>query len=557
MKRIFLLLMALSWFAAAAAADGKITLFLVGDSTCATKDLEKGNPERGWGHMFQPFFDSSVVVSNHARNGRSTRSFREEGLWDNMIGRVAVGDYVFIQFGHNDPKQDNRYSSPEQYAENLRAYVREVREKGATPVLMTPIVRRKWVDGVLTDTHGDYPAQMKRVAAEENVTLIDMEAVTREWVASLGDEGSKPYFMWVEAGTCPLHPDGRQDDTHLNVRGARILAAMTAGKIAESFPQLAACMVRYDYVVAKDGSGDFFTVKELVDNLPDFSKSEVRVLIRNGIYKEKVSIPQTKTMLHLIGESVDGTVLTYDDYAARLNARGQKIGTSGSSSLYICPEDFTAENITFDNSAGRVGQAVAVQCIGDRMVFRHCRFTGNQDTLYLYGHGNRDGQQGYIPNSRIYLYDCYVEGTTDFIFGSATACFERCRIHSKTDSYVTAASTCEGQPHGFVFIDCDFTADSGVTRCWLGRPWRNYAQTVIINCRLGGHFLPEGWENWGRREAERTTFYAEYGNSGEGAKSGKRVKWAHRLTAAQAATFTPEAVLAGTDGWNPTVKIQN
>ena len=556
MKRIFLLFMALAWFAAASAADGhKTTLYLVGDSTCATKDLDKQNPERGWGHMLQPFFDSSVAVSNHARNGRSTRSFRDEGLWDNMIGRVGKGDYVFIQFGHNDPKEDNRFSSPEQYAENLRAYVREVRERGATPVLLTPIVRRKWVDGVLTDTHGDYPAQMKRVADEERVTLIDMESVTREWVASLGDEGSKSCFMWVEPGTCPLHPDGRQDDTHLNVRGARIVAAMTADRIAAACPELAAHRVEdYDFVVAKDGSGDFFTVTELVDNLPDFTKEgEVRVLIRNGIYKEKVSIPETKTFVHLIGESVDGTVLTYDDYAARRNARGKKIGTSGSSSLYICAPDFTAENITFDNSAGRVGQAVAVQCIGDRMVFRNCRFTGNQDTLYLYGHGNRDGAAEYVPNARIYLCDCYVEGTTDFIFGSAVAVLERCRIHSKQDSYVTAASSCEGQPCGFLFVDCDFTADEGVTRCYLGRPWRDHAQTVVIDCRLGAHILPAGWENWGRREAERTTFYAEYGNTGAGADVSGRVKWSKQLRPRQAARYTPAAVLAGTDGWNPTM----
>ena len=552
MKRIFLLFAALVSLATTSAAGGKTTLYLVGDSTCATKDLDKQNPERGWGHMLQPFFDSQIVVSNHARNGRSTRSFRDEGLWDNVIGRVGEGDYVFIQFGHNDSKDDHRYSSPAQYAENLRAYVREVRGKDATPVLLTPIVRRKWVDGVLTDTHGEYPAQMKRVAAEEAVTLIDMEAVTREWVAAMGDEGSKPYFMWVEPGTCPLHPDGRQDDTHLNIRGARILAAMTADRMAGAFPELAAHRVDYDYVVAKDGSGDFFTITELVNNLPDFTKEgEVRVLIRNGVYKEKVVIPQTKTFIHFVGESVEGTILTYDDYAARRNAAGKKIGTSGSSSLYICATDFTAENITFDNSAGRVGQAVAVQCIGDHMVFRNCRFTGNQDTLYLYGHGNRDGAAEYVPNARIYLCDCYIEGTTDFIFGSAVAYFERCRIHSKMDSYVTAASSCKGQPYGFVFADCDFTADDGVTRCWLGRPWRNYAQTVIIGCRLGRHILPAGWENWGRREAERTTLYAEYGNTGDGAATDGRVKWAKQLKTKDLARYTREAVLAGTDGWNP------
>ena len=235
----------------AAAAD-TLHVYLIGDSTCATKKLDKQNPERGWGHMFQPLFDETVVVENHATNGRSTKSFRDEGRWARVYDKLRPGDYVFIQFGHNDQKinDSTRYSSPAQYAENLRRYVCETREKGATPILLTPIVRRHFVDGVLTDTHGDYPAAVRRVAAEESVTLIDMEPVTREWVAALGDEASKAFYMWVAPGVCPLHPDGRQDDTHLNVRGAHAVARMVGERLCGQVPELGSHYRPADFVVA-------------------------------------------------------------------------------------------------------------------------------------------------------------------------------------------------------------------------------------------------------------------------------------------------------------------
>ena len=553
MKKLFWCAAMLVATLVAEAAERPITLFLIGDSTCATKDLGKGNPERGWGQMLQPFFDAGVAVENHAVNGRSTKSFRAEGRWDKVLESLRSGDYVFIEFGHNDAKinDSTRYSSPARYAENLRAYVREARSRGAVPVLLNSIVRRAWTNGCLTDTHGGYLVEARRVADEERVIFFDMEAATRSWVSSLGEEASRDYYMWVEPGVCPLHPDGRRDDTHLNVRGARAVAGMVADRIAGSIPQLAARLVRYDFVVARDGSGDFFTVRELLDALPDFARQEIRVLIRNGVYEEKIVVPTTKQHLHLIGESRDGVVLTWGDYASKRTATGAETGTSGSSSFYVCAPDFTAENLTFENSAGRVGQAVAVQCLGDRCVFRNCRFLGNQDTLYLYGAGNRDGKE-YIPNARIYLCDCYVEGTTDFVFGSATALFERCRLHSKADSWVTAASTCKGQPYGLVFRDCEFTADEGVTKCYLGRPWRNHARTVLIDCRLDGHIRPEGWHNWNKPEAEKTTLYAEYASTGEGANAAARVKWAKRLSAKQIArNYSAESVLAGDDGWNP------
>lgn len=516
-----------------AAGQDSLRVFLVGDSTCATKDLGKQNPERGWGHMFAPLFDASVTVENHAVNGRSTKSFRDEGRWDTVLSALRPGDYVFIQFGHNDQKiaDSTRYASPADYAGNLRRYVREARERGAEPVLLTPVVRRHFVDGELTDTHGEYPAAVRRVAAEERVPLLDMEPLTREWVSSLGDEASKGYFMWVEPGVCPRYPDGRQDDTHLNVRGARTVARMVADEVSRVLPELGARRVDYDLVVAKDGSGDFFTLREAVAAIPDFGRDTTRVLVCAGLYREKVVIPATKRLVALDGRGQ--VCVSWDDYASRIGTTGRPLGTSGSATVYFGGDGWTVRNLTFENTAGRVGQAVAVQCLADGLHFIGCRFLGNQDTLYLYASGNRDGET-VAENARMRFDGCYVEGTTDFIFGAASALFRRCEIRSLADSYVTAASTCRGQSCGLIFEECRLTAAPGVTRCYLGRPWRDYAQTVFIRCNLGAHILPVGWHDWDKPRTHRTAFYAEYASEGPGAAPAQRVRWSHQLSAREA-----------------------
>lgn len=525
MKRLFLL--ALCMLLSAPLFGGPLRVFLIGDSTCATKDLAKQNPERGWGQMFQPLFDGSVTVENHAVNGRSTKSFRDEGRWDPILSRLQAGDYVFIQFGHNDQKvQDStRYADPAQYAENLRRYVRETRAKGAVPVLLTPIVRRHFSGESLDDTHGAYLDAVRRVAAGERVPLIDAERLTRAWVAELGDEASKAFYMWVEEGTCPLWPDGRQDNTHLNVRGARSVARMIAAQLPQAVPALGERLVPSDFTVARDGSGDFFTLTEAVAALPDFGRDTTRIVICGGVYREKISIPATKRLVALTGRG--DVTLTWDDYAAKIGPTGRPLGTSGSSTLYFGGDGWTVRNITFENAAGRVGQAVAVQCLATELRFIGCRFLGNQDTLYLYGAGNRDGER-VTENARIRFEGCYIEGTTDFIFGSAAALFRRCEIRSKADSYITAASTCRGQRCGLIFEECRLTADEGVTACWLGRPWRDHAQTLFLRCHLGAHIRPEGWHDWNKPRTHRTAFYAECASEGPGA-AGRRVPWARRI----------------------------
>ncbi len=531
MSRFFLLAFCL--LSAGTTCGRNLHVYLIGDSTCASKELAGQNTERGWGQLFQPLFDGSVTVCNHASNGRSTKSFRDEGRWKSVYDALQPGDYVFIQFGHNDRKQadSTRYADPEQFAANLSRYVAEARGRGAVPVLLTPVVRRRFTDGVLDDTHGPYADAVRRVASETNADLIDAERLTREWVSSLGDGASKAYFMWVAPGTSPRWPEGREDDTHLNVRGARTVARMIAARLPELVPELGRRLKPSDFVVAQDGSGDFFSLTEAVAAVPDFCRDTTRILVCEGTYREKVVIPATKRYVALEG---CGTVkITWDDYAAKTGATGHPLGTSGSSTVYFGGDGWTVRNIDFENAAGRVGQAVAVQCLGTGLRFIGCRFLGNQDTLYLYGAGSRDGET-VTENARIRFDGCYVEGTTDFIFGSAAALFRNCEIRSKADSYVTAASTCRGQACGLIFEGCRLTASEGVARCWLGRPWRDHAQTVFIGCEMGAHILPEGWHDWSKPHARKTSFYAEYGSEGPGAAPRSRVGWSHRLTEKEA-----------------------
>ena len=295
---------------------------------------------------------------------------------------------------------------------------------------------------------------------------------------------------------------------------------------------------QYDFVVAKDGSGDFKTVQEAINAVPDFRKNQTSIYIKQGVYKEKLVLPASKTAVKLVGEDAKNTILTYDDYASKKNRFGEEMGTTGSSSFFVFADDFSAENITFENSSGPVGQAVAVRVDGDKVMFTNCRFLGNQDTLYPHG-----------EKSRQYYKNCYIEGTTDFIFGWSTAVFEDCEIYAKKGgSYITAASTLEGMPYGFVFLNCRLTGNAPADSYYLGRPWRPYAKTVFINSYLGNHIKPEGWHNWSKPEAEKTTFYAEHHSKGPGANPAARVEWSHQLSEEQAQHYTLSNIF---DGWIP------
>ncbi len=290
----------------------------------------------------------------------------------------------------------------------------------------------------------------------------------------------------------------------------------------------------YDFIVDPKGKGDFKTVQEAINAVPDFRKNHTTIFIKNGIYKEKIVLPGSKKSVKFIGESVEETILTYDDYAQKKNRFGENIGTSGSSSFYVYGDDFTAENITFENSSGPVGQAVAVQVIGDKAHFKNCRFLGFQDTLYTYGYGSRQLYQ-----------NCYIEGTTDFIFGAATAYFEECEIFCKKGgSFITAASTPDTTKYGYVFKDCKITGEQGASY-YLGRPWRPYAKTVFINCNLGEFIKPAGWDFWGKESNKQSVFYAEYENKGKGFRPAERVAWSHQLSESEVGSYSIDKVFAG------------
>jgi len=561
MKKIHLLCMMLAvLFLSAFRSDRVITVYMIGDSTMANKSLDAGNQERGWGHVLGGYFTEDVRVENHAVNGRSSKSFIDEGRWDAVVNKIRPGDYVFIQFGHNDEKADpKRHTDPgTTFDENLRKFVRETRAKGGIPVLFNSIVRRNFganpqavaaddvrseqsddiVEGdTLVDTHGKYLDSPRNVAREMGVTFIDLNKATKKLVESMGVEGSKELFMWIPKGVSPACPKGRQDNTHLNVYGARKVAKLAAQAIEKQIPELGKYVRYYDFVVAKDGSGDFFTVQEAINAVPDFRKNKrTTILVRKGEYKERVIIPECKINVSLIGE--EGAVITDDNYASKKNIFGDEMSTSGSSTVYIYAPDFYAEHITFANTAGRVGQAVACFIDGDRAYFKNCRFLGNQDTLYTYG-----------KESRQYYEGCYIEGTVDFIFGWSTAVFKDCEIHSLGDGYVTAPSTDQGKAYGYVFWNCRLTAADEAGKVYLSRPWRPYAQAVYIQCEMGKHIVPEGWNNWGKASNEQTVYYAEYQSTGEGANPSARVKYSHQL--ADISKYQPEQVLAGNDGWNP------
>jgi pectinesterase len=301
------------------------------------------------------------------------------------------------------------------------------------------------------------------------------------------------------------------------------------------FPSLLVLCQERHIVVAADGTGEFTSVQEAVNSIRAYMSDTTFMFIKNGTYREKVIIPSWVTNLFMKGESVENTIITWNDHA---NIRN--MGTFRTYTVWVLGASFTAEDITFENNAEMLGQAVAVHVDGDRAVFRRCRLLGNQDTLLT---ANQESRQ--------YYEECYIEGTTDFIFGPATAWFEKCQIHSKKNSYVTAASTVEGQQYGYIFNRCRLTAADSITKVYLGRPWRPFAATLFLNCELGSHIVPEGWHNWDKPSNEQTARYAEYHNTGPGANPAARVSWSRQLSRREAKAVTVEKVFARHDGWNP------
>jgi pectinesterase len=299
-------------------------------------------------------------------------------------------------------------------------------------------------------------------------------------------------------------------------------------------PALAAEPIAADATVALDGSAQFTTVQAAIEVAPADRHEPFTIHIAPGKYKEVITVPAEKPFVRFVGDDADKTILTFDNFADMPGPDGKKIGTRNTASTYLKADDFAADHITFQNTHGLGSQALAVSVTGDRCAFRHCRFLGWQDTVL-------------IDKGRQYFEDCYINGHVDFIFGASTAYFKNCYIHCLGKGYITAASTPQDQPYGYVFDHCQISG-AGSSLTYLGRPWRPYGSVTFLNCDMSDVVRPEGWNNWRNAENEKTARYVEFNSTGPGANPSARAGWAHQLTADEAAAITPAAVLGD---WTP------
>ena len=298
-------------------------------------------------------------------------------------------------------------------------------------------------------------------------------------------------------------------------------------------------------VVARDGTGQFRNIDEAIEVCRAFMDYHKVIYVKKGTYKEKIIIPSWLQNIEICGEDRDQTIITWDDHANIMadispltsHLSPQKIGTFRTYTVRVEGNDITFKNITIENNAARLGQAVALHTEGDRLTFINCRFLGHQDTIYT---GRED--------TRLYFRDCYIEGTTDFIFGPSTAWFEHCDIFCKADSYITAASTPQYIMYGYIFNNCTISCAPNVTKVYLGRPWRDYGYTLFMHCQLPAQIRPEGWHHW-EKHREQTARYLEFENTGEGARPADRVAWSRQLTKKEAKDITPENVFRRADDW--------
>lgn len=294
-------------------------------------------------------------------------------------------------------------------------------------------------------------------------------------------------------------------------------------------------------VVARDGTGQFRNIDDALEVCRAFTEYHKVIFVKRGIYKEKLIVPQWLQHIEILGEDRDQTIITYDDHANITLPNGKPMGTFRTYTVKVEGNHITFRNITIENNSARLGQAVALHTEGDCLIFDNCRLLGHQDTVYTG-----------VANTRLLFNHCYIEGTTDFIFGPATAWFEQCEVHCKAVSFITAASTPERVAYGYVFNRCRITMAEGIDSVYLGRPWRDYAYTLFMHCDMPEQIRPEGWHNW-EKAREHTARYLEYENTGRGADSKKRAPWSRQLTKKEAERITMENVFGRNDGWAPAI----
>jgi len=537
------------------AADARVKIILVGDSTVTDN--------AGWGLGFKQFLTDGAQCINTSRGGRSSKSFRDEGRWTNAL--ALKGDYYLIQFGHNnEPGKPGRSTDMATFVSNMVSYVEEARAIGAKPVLVTPLSRRQWDKdnpGKIKSSLAPYAENVRKIAADEHVPLVDLQARSIELYESLGPDKCLEFS--------PLKTvDGKQvyDGTHLNAKGYVMFGRLVVDELRKAVPELAAVLraeplnsspvgpdADYDATVSADGSGTFTTVQAAIAAAPENSTNPYSILIKPGKYEGQIIVPQSKHDVRFIGEELENTILSYPLNVFETNA-DTDLRFKGTG-VIVLGNDFQATNITFENISGDHGQALALRVDGDRAVFHHCRLLGWQDTVML-NHG------------RQYFTNCYIAGRVDFIYGSAAVVFDHCEIHSKNGGHVTAANTPQDHPYGFVFMNCKLTGDTAawtnsegnavnlpkqgmLVQADLGRPWRPYASVTYLNCEMGDHIRPTGWNNWSNRTNELTARFAEYQSTGPGANPDKRFAWTRQLTKDQADQIFIESVLGGEDHWNP------
>ena len=534
------------------AEGGRVKIVLVGDSTVTDN--------AGWGLGFKQFLTDGAECINTAQGGRSSESFRREGRWTRAL--ELKGAYYLVQFGHNnEPGKPGRSTDMPTFVRDMTSYVDEARAAGVKPVLVTPLTRRQWDKehpGKIKSSLEPYAREVRKIAAEKHVPLVDLHARSIALCEQLGPEKCLAFSP---------HMGGEAyDGTHLNHQGYVLFARLVVEELRKAVPELAPLLSsnpadahpvaresKYDAIVSADGSGTHTTVREAVAAAPEHSARPFVILVKPGTYEGQLIIPRKARNVRLVGEEAEGTVLTY---ALNVNETAAQTDLScKGTGVMVWAEGFSAENITFQNTSGDHGQALALRVDGDRAVFRHCRFLGWQDTLM-------------VNNGRDYFDRCYIEGRVDFIYGSATAVFDHCEIHSKNGGCITAASTPKEKPHGLVFLDCKLTGDPApwagapaepvkpgnapkAPLARLGRPWRPFGSVAFIRCDMGGHIKPEGWDNWGKPGNERSCRYTEYQSTGPGAAPASRAPWSRQLTDEEAKGLTVKAVLGGADHWQP------
>ena len=540
-----------------AQAKYRTHIVLAGDST-VTDDA-------GWGKAFAACLVDGAKCTNLSRGGRSSSSFREEGLWQQALDLKP--DWVLIQFGHNDePGHPGRENEPDKgYRKNLERYVDEARAAGIKPVLVTPISRRQWSKKKtgperIVSSLAAYAKVVKEIAAEKDVPLLELHDHSIAIYESLGKQGCEIIS--------PKKENGQWDGTHFNEAGGALFGAVVAmdcrsyiAGLSGYFPtsKLAALQQANKVssegvpvtpeerdapkeltsqgsktlVVAEDGSGDFATIQEAIAAAPAANSDRTTIKIRPGNYTGQIIVPANKPNLTFAGESSESTFITYaltvhdpipPTVRERLNGYGMVVFADG----------FEARNLTFRQLAGDHGQAISVLVEGNHATFEDCRLLGWQDTLRIEGDAN-------------YFRDCAIEGRVDYIYGGGSALFENCTVHTKKEGYVTAASTPEEQEWGFVFLNCKLTG-TGRHTTYLGRPWRRDASVTYIHCEMDESIKPEGWHNWGNPDNEKSARYAEYQSTGAGGDSDDRVEWSHQLTDEEAARFTPQSLLGRSAG---------